>query len=88
MRAPASEEHTPTELNLIGMRVREALDRLEHFLDRAQQGGASSVRIIHGLGTGALKRAVTEFLARTTYATDFHDAEPNAGGPGVTIANM
>jgi DNA mismatch repair protein MutS2 len=46
------------------------------------------VRIIHGLGTGALKRGITEFLARTTYATDFHDAEPSAGGPGVTIAHI
>jgi DNA mismatch repair protein MutS2 len=68
------------------MRVREALTRLEHFLDRAQIAGLPTVRIIHGLGTGALKRAVLEFLARTSYATSFQDAEPNAGGPGVTIA--
>jgi DNA mismatch repair protein MutS2 len=78
----------PTELNVVGMRVRDALDRLEKFLDTAQSAGAGSVRIIHGLGTGALKRAVTEFLARTPYATAFHDAEPNAGGPGVTIASL
>lgn len=70
------------------MRVREALTRLEHFLDRAQTAGLPAVRIIHGLGTGALKRAVLEFLARTTYATTFHDAEPSAGGPGVTIASL
>jgi DNA mismatch repair protein MutS2 len=77
-----------TELNLIGMRVRESLDRLEKFLDRAQSAGIGSVRIIHGVGTGALKRAIAEFLARSTYATSFHDAEPNAGGPGVTVATL
>ena len=87
-RPAPRDENVPTELNLVGMRVREALDRLERFLDRAQSAGVDSVRIIHGLGTGALKRAVTDFLAGTTYATDFHDAEPNAGGPGVTIAQL
>jgi DNA mismatch repair protein MutS2 len=86
-RSPASDD-VPRELNLVGMRVREAVDRLEQFLDRAQSAGVDSVRLIHGLGTGALKRAITEFLARTTYATSFHDAEPNAGGPGVTIASL
>ncbi len=82
------EQEAPTELNVVGLRVREALDRLERFLDRAQSAGATSVRIIHGLGTGALKRAVADFLAGSTYATEFHDAEPNAGGPGVTIATL
>jgi len=83
-----AEDDVPTELNVVGMRVRDALDHLERFLDRAQSAGTHSVRIIHGLGTGALKRAVTEFLTRTSYATAFHDAEPNAGGPGVTIASL
>ena len=87
-RPVRSDENVPTELNLVGVRVREALDRLERFLDRAQSAGIDSVRIIHGLGTGALKRAVADFLAATTYASDFHDAEPNAGGPGVTIAQL
>jgi DNA mismatch repair protein MutS2 len=83
-----AEEDAPTELNVVGLRVREAIDRLARFLDRAQSAGQSSVRIIHGLGSGALKRAVVDFLASTSYATDFHDAEPNAGGPGVTIATL
>jgi DNA mismatch repair protein MutS2 len=87
-RRSVADDDTPSELHLVGMRVREALTRLEDFLDRAQSAGVPSVRIIHGLGTGALKRAVAEFLARTTYATSFRDAEPNAGGPGVTIASL
>ncbi len=87
-RRSSATDDAPSELHLVGMRVREALDRLEPFLDRAQSAGVPAVRIIHGLGTGALKRAVLEFLARTTYATSFHDAEPNAGGPGVTVASL
>jgi DNA mismatch repair protein MutS2 len=83
-----SADDVPTELNLIGVRVRDALERLELFLDQAQSAGVLSVRIIHGLGTGALKRAVGEFLGRTTYATSFQDAEPSAGGHGVTIATL
>lgn len=88
-RLVRSERDEPaSELHLVGMRVREALARLERFLDDAQTAGLPSVRIVHGLGTGALKRAVAEFLARTTYATTFGDAEPNAGGPGVTVASL
>jgi DNA mismatch repair protein MutS2 len=85
---PSGDDDVPSELNVVGMRVRESLAQLEQFLDHAQSAGLSSVRIIHGLGTGALKRAITEFLARTTYARSFQDAEPNAGGPGVTIASL
>ncbi|MCC6763271.1 MAG: Smr/MutS family protein [Deltaproteobacteria bacterium] len=85
---PAATDEPASELHLVGMRVREALGRLEHFLDQAQGAGLPSVRIVHGLGTGALKRAVTEFLARTAYATAFQDAEPSAGGPGVTVASL
>src|SRR5690606_11929412 len=66
--APADED-VARELKLLGLRVQEALNRLEAFLDRAQEAGIPSVRIVHGLGTGALKRAVAEFLARTSYAT-------------------
>ncbi|MCZ2111055.1 MAG: Smr/MutS family protein [Dehalococcoidia bacterium] len=77
-----------SELHLVGMRVREALARLERFLDQAQSAGLTSVRIVHGLGTGALKRAVAEFLTRTDYATTFQDAEPAAGGPGVTVVML
>jgi DNA mismatch repair protein MutS2 len=87
-RRKLSDDDVPSELNLVGMRVREALERLEQFLDKAQEAGVVSVRIIHGVGTGALKRAVGEFLARTTYAASFHDAEPNAGGHGVTVAAL
>jgi len=82
------ETEAATEIRLIGFRVREALDELARFLDRAQERGVRSVRIIHGLGSGALKRAIADYLATSPYCTGFHDAEPNAGGPGVTVASL
>ena len=88
--SPRSEDDAavPTELRLIGFRAREALARLERFLDQAQSAGVSAVRIIHGVGTGALKRAVAEYLAASSYCVRFRDAEPEQGGPGVTVADL
>jgi len=50
------------EINLIGQRVRAATDALAAFLDRAVLAGLSEVRVVHGIGSGALRRAVHEFL--------------------------
>jgi dsDNA-specific endonuclease/ATPase MutS2 len=43
---------------------------------------------VHGIGTGALKRAVAEYLGRTSYCTRFADAAPAQGGSGVTVAEL
>jgi DNA mismatch repair protein MutS2 len=87
-RATATEAPAATELRLIGLRVPEALERLERFLDRAQETGVTAVRIVHGVGTGALKRAIGEYLAASPYCTGFRDAEPSQGGAGVTVAAL
>jgi DNA mismatch repair protein MutS2 len=76
------------EINLIGRRAREAVDALATFLDRAARTGLAQVRVVHGLGSGALRRAVHEFLSETPYCTGYRDAEPSAGGAGVTIAEL
>src|SRR5439155_853059 len=73
-RVVAADDAPPTELHLVGLRTAEALDRLERFLDHAQTAGVASVRIVHGIGSGALKRAVTEYLARSSYCTRFTEA--------------
>ena len=86
--APRAEEAVATELHLVGMRAAEARDRLARFLDAAQSAGVPSVRIVHGIGTGALKRMVAEYLAASSYCTRFSQAEPNQGGAGVTIAEL
>ena len=55
------------EINLLGLRVHEALPRLETFLDQAILNNQSAVRIVHGMGTGALRRAVREYLSDSPY---------------------
>lgn len=81
-------DNAPSEIRLIGLRATEALDRLGRFLDRAQTIGIPTVRIVHGIGSGALKRAVAEYLAASSYCTRFADADPAQGGAGVTVAQL
>jgi DNA mismatch repair protein MutS2 len=75
----------PTELKLLGMRVDSALTRLEKFLNHASLEGLREVRIIHGIGTGALLAAVREYLDGHPLVGEFHPAEQNQGGDGATI---
>lgn len=76
------------EINLLGLRVHEALPRLEEFLDRAVLSHQSSVRIVHGMGTGALRRAVREFLRESPYCASYSEAPRSEGGGGVTIVEL
>lgn len=83
-----SDAEDSVEIRLVGLRVHEALARLERFLDDALTRGTPSVRIIHGLGTGALKRAVAEYLNESSHCGDFRDAAPEEGGPAITVADL
>jgi DNA mismatch repair protein MutS2 len=76
------------ELNLIGMRTMDALRKLEEFLDTAFLTNRAEVRIIHGIGSGALRKAVTEYLGTSPYCASFRVAEPHHGGAGATIVQM
>ncbi|HEV3030340.1 MAG TPA: Smr/MutS family protein, partial [Polyangia bacterium] len=78
----------PAEINLIGQRAREAVDALAAFLDRAVRAGLSEVRVVHGIGSGALRRAVHEFLEGSPYCAAFRESDQAAGGAGVTIAEL
>ncbi|HEX8173446.1 MAG TPA: Smr/MutS family protein [Thermoanaerobaculia bacterium] len=74
------------ELNLIGQRVDDALDQSDRFLDRALLEGKQAVRIIHGFGTGALRKAVREHLRKHPAVKSWRPGEENEGGDGATIA--
>jgi len=76
------------EVNLVGLRTREALGQVDAFLDRAVRSGYSQVRIIHGVGSGALRRAVADYLSTSSYCVSFRPGEPGEGGAGVTIATL
>ena len=76
------------EIKLIGKTKEEAIKELEQFIDRAITEGFSTVRIIHGYGSGILRKAVREYLDTLPYKISYEDAPYNEGGMGVTIAHI
>jgi DNA mismatch repair protein MutS2 len=76
----------PPEVHLIGRTTDEARDILEKYLDDAFLAGLGTVRIIHGKGTGALRRAVEELLGAHPLVTSHRAGEPHEGGAGATVA--
>jgi DNA mismatch repair protein MutS2 len=83
-----SHDAAAAEISLLGLRAREAVGELEQFLDRSIQAGRRTVRIIHGIGSGALKRAVHDYLSTSPYCSAFRAGESGEGGDGVTIAEL
>jgi DNA mismatch repair protein MutS2 len=84
----SSQRDDSAELNLIGMRAPDALRRLEEFLDQAYLTNQSEVRVIHGVGSGALRKAVRDYLSTSPYCTAYREAEPQSGGAGATIVQI
>lgn len=82
------EEETPRELNLIGQRVEPALDALERFLDQALLASHRQVRIIHGHGSGQLRRAVRERLRGHPAVARHQPGRPEEGGDGATVVEL
>ncbi len=79
---------SPSELNVIGCTVDEALTRAERFLDEATVGDQRTLRIVHGHGTGQLRRAVAEFLRAHPLVARFELAPQNQGGGGATVVEL
>jgi DNA mismatch repair protein MutS2 len=77
-----------SELNVIGSTVDEALARLEKFLDESTITDLRELRIVHGHGTGQLRRAVAEFLKNHPLVERYETAPQNQGGGGATIAYL
>lgn len=77
-----------SELNLIGKRVDEALTLLEQFVDQAMLSGVRELRIVHGIGSGVLQRAVRELLGRHPQVASFRAGEPHEGRDGVTVVTL
>jgi DNA mismatch repair protein MutS2 len=85
--APTSDiAPVSAELNLIGSRVDDALEESDKFLDRALLEGKQAVRIIHGFGTGTLRRAIREHLRKHPAVKSWRAGGENEGGDGATIA--
>jgi DNA mismatch repair protein MutS2 len=82
------DEMVPSRINLVGLRVDEALSRLEPFLNHASLAGFTEVTIIHGLGTGILSRAVREHLKGHPLVASYRAGDRSEGGNGVTVATL
>jgi DNA mismatch repair protein MutS2 len=78
----------PPELVIREMRVEEALPVLEKYLDDALLVGYESVRILHGKGTGTLRKVVHEYLRQHPSVASFQLAPREQGGEGVTIVQL
>jgi DNA mismatch repair protein MutS2 len=90
-RIPALDIRRPSpgiELSLRGLRVEEAIPRLGKYLDHAYLAGLPSVRIIHGKGTGALRRAVREQLEGHPLVASYRPGDQHEGGDGATVVEL
>ena len=78
----------PSEIDLRGMMTDEAIAVLDRFLDTAMMGKLESVTIIHGKGTGVVRKAVREHLKRSRYIKSFRPGRYGEGEDGVTVAEL
>jgi len=77
-----------TEINVIGNHADEAVGRVDRFLEDAGGTDLRSLRIVHGYGTGTLRRAIGEFLRKHPLVASFGPAPDNQGGGGVTVVEL
>ncbi|MDD3051450.1 MAG: endonuclease MutS2 [Candidatus Cloacimonetes bacterium] len=83
-----SEKSYSTELKILGLTFEESLPLLNEFIDDAFYYGLGKVRIVHGKGTGALRKKVTDFLRHHPRVSDYYSPVSEAGGDGVTVAEI
>lgn len=76
------------EINLLGKTVDEAVAELDKYLDDALLSHLSTVRVVHGKGTGALRKGIHEYLRRQKHVRSYHLAEYGEGDAGVTIVEL
>ena len=88
VRTQPSDEPAAGEINVIGCTVEEASARVDKFIDEAALTGKPSVRIIHGHGTGALRRGLAEFLSSHPLVEKIHAEAEDRGGTAITVVEL
>jgi DNA mismatch repair protein MutS2 len=87
INAPAPDA-PPLEIEVRGQTVDEALPQVEQYLDRAYRAGLPWVRIVHGKGTGTLRRQVRSVLSKHPLVRSYETGKLEEGGEGVTVAHL
>lgn len=77
-----------SELDLRGQRYEEALTNLDRYIDSSLLAGLNTVTIIHGIGTGAIRNGVQQYLKRNRHVKTYSYAPANQGGTGATIVHL
>ena len=88
LEKPAAEDVTADEINVIGCTVEEATRRVDKFIDQAAVAGKPRVRIIHGHGTGALRRELAEFLTGHPLVERIAAEAEDRGGTAITVVEL
>lgn len=78
----------PSEVNLIGLTVEDARDKLDKLLDDAALTDRHELRIVHGFGEGKLRRAVAQLLERHPLVASWRLGGPGEGGGGATVVEL
>jgi DNA mismatch repair protein MutS2 len=82
------EAEPEAEVDVRGLRVAEVGLRVDRALDQAVLGGLGELRIIHGKGTGALRKSISEILEADSRVSGFRLGGPAEGGAGVTVVRL
>ncbi len=85
---PLTVQTRSNSVDVRGRRADEALHEVEAYLDQAALSGADTVFVIHGHGTGALRKAVREYLATSGYVARYRPGGPGEGGDGVSVVSL
>ena len=84
----SAEGPVETELMIRGLEREEAMEKVDAFIDRAVLHGVGTVRVIHGIGRGILRKAVYEMLRNDPRVAEVHPGEPAVGGDGVAVVKL
>ncbi len=83
-----ARDTTPHRLDLHGLTKAEALEQLEKFISDAIYRNLDKIYVLHGIGTGTLKRFVADYLGKSEYVESFREATLEEGGKGVTVVDL
>jgi DNA mismatch repair protein MutS2 len=81
-------QELPSQLNVIGLRVDDAIPMVDHFIDQALLHGLEKVQIIHGIGSGRLRNAISNYLKEHRGVKHFSLGKGMKGGGGITIVEL